>query len=200
MWRFLLILSLLSLPVAVWAYSAGIEARVLPSDEANILSVESFEIVELGENHAVFEVKTNLPAGVKLLYGNTWQKDQVFDDESMLTEHQFTLIDLRPATLYYYRLYLFNDKDSISLGDQVFKTTGQPNIEWWKSISASHEKSSKVSKQVLTSNLTFTEELSETSTAGNLFSVADLSFLLLCLSIFLLLLAILKHCQKEIKN
>ncbi len=200
MWRFLLIVSLLCLPMAVWAYSAGIEARVLPNDEADILAVESFQIVEISETSAVFEVKTNLPAGVKLLYGNTWQKEQVFDDESMLGEHHFTLTDLRPATLYYYRLYLFNEKDSISFGDQVFKTAGQPRIEWLENSATSHETEFKAHNQLLAGSLTPEDEAPQTAIAGNLFGVADLAFLLLCFSIFLLLLAILKHYCKKIKS
>lgn len=200
MWRVLLIVSVLCLPMAVWAYSAGIEARVLPTDEADILAVESFEIVELGEKSAVFKVKTNLPAGVKLLYGNTWQKNQVFEDESMSFEHQFTLINLRSATLYYYRLYLFNAKDSISLGDQVFKTAGQPRIEWLENSTISSEKEFKAHNQLSANSLISEEEAPQTVIAGNLFSVADLTFLLFCLSIFLLLLAILKHYRKEIKH
>jgi hypothetical protein len=104
--------------------------------------------------------------------------------------------------LYYYRLYLFNDKDSISLGDQVFKTAGQSKIEWLddnsKNLSSGHAyKSTNISGS---KSLDEVDKQSQSSLSSDLFHVADLAFLLLCLSIFLLLLAILRHYRKQIKR
>ncbi|HOX97396.1 MAG TPA: hypothetical protein PL066_03555 [bacterium] len=200
MWRVFFIALLGCLPMAVWAYSAGIEARVLPNEEANILTVEHFEIKDLGENQVSFDVKTNLPAQVKLLYGPTWQKELTFELPAQTAEHYFTIEELRPATLYYYRLYLFNDNDSISLGDQVFKTAGQPRIDWLDSTSAPHEPAYKAQNSVAPVSSMVETERPQSAITGDLFSIADLAFLLLCLSIFLLLLAIIKHYKREIKG
>jgi|GEM_PF-3840370 len=200
MWRVFFIALLICLPMAVWAYSAGIEARVLPTEEANILTVEHFEIKDLGENSVSFDVKTNLPSQVKLLYGPNWQKDVTFELPEQTAEHYFTIEELRPATLYYYRLYLFNDNDSISLGDQVFKTAGQPRINWLDDNSAPHEPAYRAQNSVAPGSSVVETEYPQSAITGDLFSIADLAFLLLCLSIFLLLLAIIKHYKKEIKG
>ncbi|HPL93014.1 MAG TPA: hypothetical protein PLB38_01895 [bacterium] len=200
MWRVFFIALLVCLPMAVWAYSAGIEARVLPNEEANILTVEHFEIKDLGENSVSFDVKTNLPSQVKLLYGPNWQKDVTFELPEQTAEHYFTIEELRPATLYYYRLYLFNDNDSISLGDQVFKTAGQPRIDWLDSTSAGLDSTYKAHNTLPPDTAVSVPERPQSAITGDLFSIADLAFLLLCLSVFLLLLAIIKHYKKEIKG
>jgi len=202
MWRAFIIASLLLIPLFVWANSAGIEARVLPSQQEDILSVESFEIVELGETSATFSVKTNLPVQSKLLYGDTWQKDQELAVAELNNEHQLILTDLQPATLYYYRLYLYNDKDSISLGDQIFKTTGQKRIDWLDEQVLDTEKTDfkPQNQETGTKSLENEDIQQQAAPKSGLFTVADLAFLLLCFSIFLLLLAIIKHLRRSTKS
>jgi hypothetical protein len=202
MWRAFIIVSLLLIPLFVWANSAGIEARVLPGQPEDILSVESFEIVELGETSVTFSVKTNLPVQSKLLYGDTWQKDQELVVAELNNQHQLILTDLQLATLYYYRLYLYNDKDSISLGDQIFKTAGQKRIDWLDEQVLEAEKADfKPQNQENGNKSSVNDDFQQQAAPkSGLFTVADLSFLLLCLSIFLLLLAILKHFRRSFKS
>lgn len=127
--KFLLTLCLLFLPFSVFAQGdTGVQARVLPSNADVLLEIIDWSYENISDTEVLFHWESNLPAIGKIEYGDTWTKGQSLLTEGEITQHSLLLSDLWPGTLYYFNLSAYNDSDSVSLGDNTFRTSGQRKV------------------------------------------------------------------------
>lgn len=198
---FFLTLILIVLPWATMAQGdTGVQARVLPSNIDVLLEILDWDYEILSDTEVLFTWETNLPAIAKIEYGDTWLKGNDLFTEIESLKHEILLRDLYPGTLYYFNLSAFNDNDSISLGDNTFKSAGQRKVL---------DYSRKLDKPADENLVGATKKMIQLSpypeddfqyNSRELFLLEDLSVIFIILSILLVLFLVYKKLRQQNKE
>jgi len=198
--KIIILLFILLNPVLVLANTnPSVQARVLPKNIGDLLEITDFSLEYISDNHVQLHWNSNLPAASVVKYDNTVYKTHVIRNEEYKTEHIIDLLNLKAGTLYYYSVGVYNNDDSISLGDDMFKTTGLretfiPKIE--KLVKENSEYTIGANSNY---NYHYIDD-TDYSVKSELFLLEDISTLFIIFSFLLVLVLIYKTQNKKNKD
>lgn len=125
MFKKIILLLFLFLPNFCFANTnPSVQARVLPQNIEDVLEITNFQLEHISDNYVRLQWESNIPAASIIEYGNNIYKEHIVRDNEYTNIHVVDLLNLNSGTLYYYSIGIYNDNDSVSLGNDMFKTSG----------------------------------------------------------------------------
>lgn len=121
----IIILLFLFLPNFCFANTnPSVQARVLPQHVEDVLEITNFQLEYISDNHVRLQWESNIQAASVVEYGNNMYKENTIRNNEYANIHVVDLLNLNSGTLYYYSVGIYNDNDSVGLGNDMFKTSG----------------------------------------------------------------------------